>query len=803
MAQASAPPTQPQPKASAAAIKPQKRVRTPTIVQMETTESGAVALAIVLGAYGLFLEQDVLRKACGAGRDGAAPENVVKAATSFGMEAALHDDINTARLLTLPTPLIALTEGGQYVVVEGYNEKSVFVNNPASGAKTYTHRDFKSAFDDLAITLAPGPNFKKGGKAPSNLAALTERLRGSRISLAFVLLASIGLILPTLLTPLFTQVFIDQFLSSQINNNMLLLLLVGMLITAVLRGALTWLQTQYLLRLQTKLAVRMSAEFFWHVLRLPIDFFTQRYRGEIGSRINLNDMVAAVISQELTMAVISIIMAIFYLALMLFYDVVLTLVVLTFGLMNILILRFISRMISDSNKRLLQQSGKLQGVSMNGIQTIETLKATGRESDFFARWTGLQANVYNAQQGLQVPIQILNAVPTLLSSLSVALILVLGGLRIMNGDFTVGMLVAFQSLAISFLAPMGDLLDLGSTYQQATSAVLRLDDMLKTPADPLLPAAATSAAALADIAPKLAGRLELRDITFGYDPLGAPLIEKLNLTLEPGSRVALIGGTGSGKSTIANLVVGLYVPWSGDILFDGAPRSAVPHQVMTNSLAKVDQSIFLFEGTVRDNLTLWDPTVPQQHVLQAARDASIHDTISARTGAYESIVAEGGANFSGGQAQRLEIARSLVFNPSILILDEATSALDPPTEAEIDKNLRRRGCTCLIVAHRLSTIRDCDEIIVLEHGKVVQRGTHDEMYQVAGPYRQLIQAQTATDASPGDSDADANADAAAEAAAAAAEAAAKAAATANTVVKTDAGADDETAVAPAEQGRDA
>ena len=616
--------------------------------------------------------------------------------------------------------------------------------NPASGAKTYTRRDFKSLFDDLAITLAPGPGFKKGGKAPSNLAAMADRLRGNRASLAFVLLASIGLIFPMLLTPLFTQVFIDQFLSSKVDD-LLIVLLAGMLLTAFLRGALTWLQTQYLLRLQTKLAVRMSAEFFWHVLRLPIDFFTQRYRGEIGSRINLNDMVAAVLSQELTMAVVNILMAIFYLALMLLYDVVLTLVVLTFGLLNIFILRFISRMISDSNKRLLQQSGKLQGVSMNGIQTIETLKATGRESDFFARWTGLQANVYNAQQGLQVPIQILNAVPSLLSSLSVALILVLGGLRIMNGDFTVGMLVAFQSLAISFLSPMGDLLDLGSTYQQATSAVLRLDDMLKTPADPILPADDDGAKQQPVDAPKLAGRLELRDITFGYDPFSAPLIDKLNLTLEPGSRVALIGGTGSGKSTIANLAVGLYGPWSGDILFDGKPRTTIPHQVMTNSLAKVDQSIFLFEGTVHDNLTLWDPTVPQEDVLRAARDACIHETVSARTGAYQSKVAEGGSNFSGGQAQRLEIARSLVFNPSILILDEATSALDPPTEAEIDANLRRRGCTCLIVAHRLSTIRDCDEIIVLEHGKVVQRGTHEEMFQIPGPYRQLIQAQQVDD----------------------------------------------------------
>jgi ABC-type bacteriocin/lantibiotic exporter with double-glycine peptidase domain len=301
---------------------------------------------------------------------------------------------------------------------------------------------------------------------------------------------------------------------------------------------------------------------------------------------------------------------------------------------------------------------------------------------------------------------------------------------------------------------MGDLLDLGSTYQQATSAVLRLDDMLQTPADEMLTVTGSAAPQAAAVTPKLTGRLELRNVTFGYDPFGPALIENLDLALEPGSRVALIGGSGSGKSTIANLVVGLYMPWSGDILFDGQPRRAIPLQVMTNSLAKVDQSIFLFEGTVHDNLTLWDPTVPQEHVLQAARDACIHDTVSARKGGYQSIVAEGGANFSGGQAQRLEIARSLVFNPSILILDEATSALDPPTEAEIDNYLRRRGCTCLIVAHRLSTIRDCDEIIVLQHGKVVQRGTHEAMYQIAGPYRDLIQAQTAEEtqqdvASPG------------------------------------------------------
>lgn len=716
-----------------------RRRRTPTIVQMESTESGAVALAIMLGSYGLFVELDDLRRACGVGRDGVAPDHLVAAAEQYGMEATLHDGINLAELLTYPTPMIALLEGGQYVVVEGYSSDQVYVNSPADGAKTYTRREFKSPFDNKAITLKPGPAFKKGGKAPNNLAALTNRLHGNTKSLAFILLASIGLIFPMLLTPLFTQVFIDQFLSSQVSN-LLILLLIGMLITAVLRGALTWLQMRYLLRLRTKLSIGMSAEFFWHVLRLPVEFFNQRYRGEIGSRIALNDMVAATLSQELTMAVVNIIMAIFYLALMLSYDVLLTLVVLFFGILNLVILRYISRLLADSNKRLMQQSGKLQGVSMNGVQVIETLKATGRESDFFARWTGLQAKVYNAQQTLQVPVQILNAVPALLSSISVALILVLGGMRIMNGSLTIGMLVAFQSLTISFLAPLGDLLNLGAMYQQATSAVLRLDDMLKTPADPLLPGVAgEDGTALA--APKLSGRLELRNITFGYDRYGDPLIENFNLTLEPGSRVALVGASGSGKSTVSNLVVGLYVPWSGDVLFDGVPRSQVPHQHLVNSLAKVDQSIFLFEGTVRDNLTLWDPTVPQEQVLQAARDACIHETISARYGAYESIIAEGGANLSGGQAQRMEIARALVFQPSILVLDEATSALDPPTEAAIDANLRQRGCTCLIVAHRLSTIRDCDEIILLERGKVVQRGTHEEMYRVDGPYRRLIQAQ--------------------------------------------------------------
>lgn len=733
---------------SSPAPQTQKRRRTPTIVQMEATESGAVALSIILGFYGRFVEMEEMRKACGISRDGAPPDYLVQAAKAYGLDAELHDGTNTGEVMTLPTPLIARFEGGQYVVVEGYTAQELYVNDPSSGVKKMSRADFKSALGDVAITLKPGPDFKKGGQPPSVMRALARRLQGNSHALLFVVLASLGLIFPRLLVPIFTQIFIDNFLSNELSSQ-LLGLLIGMGVTAVLLAALTWFQSQFLLRLRMKLAVTMSAEFFWHVLRLPMTFFTQRYRGEIGSRIGLNDTVASLLSQELVLALLNLVLALFYLVLMLYYSVLLTLVAVGFGIINIVVLRLISRLISDSSKQMLQERGKLLGVSMNGITMIETLKATGTEADFFARWSGLQARVYNSQQALSAPTQILNSVPTLLNGLSTAVTLVVGGWLIMDNNMTVGMLVAFQAFASSFLDPMGDLLDLGSTYQETKSALFRLDDLLETDTDPALPdpvlpgSAALRTGTTQLVPPQLSGALELRNVTFGYNRLEPPLIENFNLILSPGSRVALVGSTGSGKSTVANLVVGLYEPWSGEILFDDKPRTAINHRVVTNSLSKVDQDIFLFSGTVMENLTLWDPTIPSDQVVAAAVDACIHDTIAARPGAYHSHVEEGGSNYSGGQAQRLEIARALVMEPTLLILDEATSALDPPTEAEIDQNLRRRGCTCLIVAHRLSTIRDCDEIIVLQHGKVAQRGTHQEMVQVDGPYRELIQAQGA------------------------------------------------------------
>ncbi|HEX8904659.1 MAG TPA: ATP-binding cassette domain-containing protein, partial [Longimicrobiaceae bacterium] len=495
-----------------------------------------------------------------------------------------------------------------------------------------------------------------------------------------------------------------------------------------------------LLRLETRLSLSGSGRFLWHVLRLPIGFFTQRYAGEIGSRVGVGDRVAQLLSGELATTLLSLLVIIFYAAVMLQYDPLLTAVGVLVAALNVAALRWVSRRRVDISQRLQQDRGKLMGVAMGGLQTIETLKATGSEAAFFSRWAGQQAKVVNAQQELALYTHLLSVVPPFLLAVNTALLLGIGGVRVMDGRLSMGMLVALQALLIAFVTPVNRLVDLGGTLQEVRGGLARLDDVLHAEPDPMAGAFA-GADEEAEETPRLEGRLELRGVTFGYSPLEPPLIENLSLRLEPGRRVALVGGSGCGKSTIARLVAGLHQPWSGEVLLDGRPRGELPAAAVASSLAFVDQDVFLFAGTVRDNLALWDGGVSEAELVRAARDACVHDEVTARPGGYHGRVEEGGRNFSGGQRQRLEIARALVGNPSLLILDEATSALDPPTEAAVDDALRRRGCACLIVAHRLSTIRDADEIIVLDRGKVVERGTHDELYAANGAYRALIEAE--------------------------------------------------------------
>lgn len=715
------------------------RRRTPTVIQMEAAECGAASLGMILAYHGRFEPLEKLRLACGVSRDGSNAGNVARAARHFGLEARGFA-MGPAELRALEAPFVVFWEFNHFLVVEGHGRKGWWVNDPASGPRLVSDQDFDASYTGVVLTFRPGPDFQPGGTGPSLLRSLARRARGLGGPLAVAAatgfaLAVLGLVLPSL-----TRVFVDEVLVGGHRSwTTPLLWIMGTAIAMLL--ALTALQQRTLYRLQAKLSLTSSSRFLSHLLRLSMDYFGQRFGGEVGARVAINDRVAQLLSGPLATNVLGALMAVLYLFVLAQLDVVLTAVVAALAAASLLVLAAVSRRRRDLAKRVLQEQGKLLGVTLNGLQIVETLKANGSEPAFFSRWSGQHARASNSGQELAAATQVLNAVPALLTTLNTAVVLGVGGLRVMQQQLTLGELVAFQALVAAFLLPVGTLVALGSQLQQVDGDLTRLDDVLENPVDPQWYGPEVPALDAADAAdpPKLSGHLELRGVTFGYSPLAEPLIKDLSLTVRPGGRVALVGASGSGKSTVAKLVAGLYRPWSGEILFDGRPRTARPREVLAASVASVDQEIFLFEGTFRENLTLWDGTVPDSDVVDAARDACVHDVVTARAGGYGGAVEEGGRNLSGGQRQRLEIARALHADPGLLVLDEATSALDPLTEKRIDDALRRRGCSCLIIAHRLSTIRDCDEIVVLERGRVVERGTHDELVLSGGAYSRLIQ----------------------------------------------------------------
>lgn len=714
---------------------------TPLFLQTHATECGAACLGSVLAHFGKWVPLTELRNTCEVGRDGSTAGGLKRAAEHYGIECSGWS-LQVQRLKQEPLPMILFWEFNHFVVLEGFDRKWFYLNDPAGGHRRLSAEEFDAGFTGVALKLSPGPEFEPGG-SPSGLARrLPEWLGGAWGGLAWAIVCGLMLAVLALAVPFTAALFVDGVVG---DGEPWGLPLAGALAgAAVIVYGLAWLKQRILQRLAVRFSIVFGNRSVSQLLRLPIDYFSHRLAGELTARIQSIDRIASGLSERFLGLLIDVAMSAVFLAVMVAYDLSLALIILALALLNALLMGVIARTRSDTASALRREQGLLAGIATVMLHQADNLRMTAAEDRMFARWGGHQARELATRQQYSELGNLIASGPGLLAILGSAAVLAFGAPMVMSGEWTLGALLSFQLVATMFLEPIGRFVEFAHERQTLLTDMQRLDDITESPADPGLRRRSGSPQGIATFNGRLrlTGHVELRGVTFGYDRNRPPLINDFSLLFEPGQRIAVVGPTGSGKSTLSRLVAGIAHPWSGEILFDGRPRHQIPDEVLSRSLSMVDQRIALFSATVRDNLTLWNPAVLDDDVVAAARDASIHDEILGRPLGYATPVDEGGGNFSGGQQQRLEIARALVGNPTVLILDEATSALDAATEAHVDDALRRRGVSCLIVAHRLSTIRDCDEIIVIDEGTAVQRGTHDElMSDTDGMYRRLVRAE--------------------------------------------------------------
>ena len=717
-----------------------RKKKTPTVLQMEALECGAASLSMILAYYHKYVSLEELRVECGVSRDGTKASNLIKAAQKYGLEGkGFKMEVDALR--QLKGPAILFWNFNHFVVFEKFKRKSVIINDPATGRRAVDSDEFDEAFTGVVLTFEPTESFKPGGEKPGIWSRLKKRLGGLASIFTFLGFLSFLFLIPGFIYPTFSRFFVDDIL---VKNSLdhLKPLIFAMVVSCLITTILQAIQNSVLMRFQVRLSLSSASKFIDHIFKMPLQFFVQRLPGELCSRISSCDSVAELVSGQLIGILINLFSSIFFFILMLMYDIPLTLISLSLTILVVLIFRITSEPIKNKSLKLQMESGKLSGITMSGIDMIESLKASGAENDFFMQWSGQQAKMILENQRLAKINTSNSVIPRTISQLQNILILSIGALRVMDGQLTIGMLMAFQILLANFTGPVNSFLGLGADLLSASADMQRIDDVMEYP----LPKKfkedyeEKSEVEVARYSPvnKLEGYISIKNAVFGYSPLEQPLINGLNIEFTPGKRVALVGATGSGKSTIGKLLSATCTLWEGELLFDGKPLREIDRRVFASSVAVVNQNISLFEGSVKDNITMWDKTIPEEVYIQAAKDACIHDVITSRPSGYYSRVAEGGKNFSGGQRQRLEIARALALNPRIIIMDEATSALDAITEQTVDQNIRRRGCTSIIIAHRLSTIRDCDEIIVLDHGNIVQRGTHDQLLEQGGMYSDLV-----------------------------------------------------------------
>ena len=708
--------------------------KVPVIMQMEALECGAACLAMVLAYYRKWIPLEQVRLDCGVSRDGSNMKNIFIAGQNYGMEAHGYRMEVDALKEGGTFPCIIHWNFNHFVVLDGFKGSKAVLNDPARGLVQVPMDEFDKSFTGLVLVFTPSENFVPSGKRKSTVAFARKRLKGAGAAVGFIVLTSVIGYLFEVINPVMSRIFFDRLLTGKAPNWLYPFIAV-LIALGVFQLIVQWAQTIYNLKINGKMAIEGNASYMWKVLRLPMEFFSQRMTGDILQRQGTNASIAGTLVETVAPLAMNTVMMLFYLVIMIRYSVWMTLVGLASLVVNLLVARYLSNKRVNLTRVQMRDEGKLVSTTMAGISMAETIKASGAENGFFRKWSGYQASVNAQQVKFKTLSSRIGLIPQFINTVSNYMVLFMGVVLAMNSKFTLGMITTFQGLLGSFMGPASTLVEAGQIIQEMRTEMERVEDVMEYPDDPAMQYGTDSAETGYA---KLKGDVEVRNVTFGYSRLGKPTVTNFSMHIKPGSRIAIVGPSGCGKSTISKLVTGLYRPWEGEILFDGKPIQDIPRGVFTGSVAMVDQDIVLFEDTIANNIRMWDETIADFEVILAARDAQIHEDILQRPGGYSWKLTENGKDLSGGQRQRLEIARVLAQDPSIVVLDEATSALDAKTEYDLVQAICQRGISCIVVAHRLSTIRDCDEIIVLDQGRIVERGTHDELYAKGGAYTELV-----------------------------------------------------------------
>ena len=708
--------------------------KVPVVMQLEALECGAASLAMVMAYYGKWVPLEQVRIDCGVSRDGSKAKNIYIAAQHYGFDMKAFSMSPEALRDNGKFPCIIHWNMNHFVVLNGFRGKNVYINDPARGTVKITWDEFDKSFTGVVLIPTPSETFEPGGKRRSTLDFAKKRLVGTGAAVVFVMLTTAISYLFGIVDSVTSRIFMDRLLTN-INPDWLYPFTVILILFAAAEIIVAWAQAVYSLKINGKMAVIGNTSYMWKVLRMPMEFFSQRLAGDIQNRSEMNASIAGTLVDTFAPLVLNTSMMIFYLVLMIKQSPMLTLIGISVIVINAVMSRIISEKRINVTRVQLRDAGKLDASTVTGIDMIETIKASGAENGFFQKWAGYQASV-NAQTVKSARVdQFLGMIPTFFSTIANYAVLIIGVWLTMEGKFSLGAVMMFQGFLAAFMSPAMTIVSAGQTIQEMRTEMERVEDVMEYPED--ISVSYTPEEESGELR-KLGGSIVIKDLTFGYSRLEQPLIENFNLEMKPGQKIALVGPSGCGKSTISKLVSGLYQPWSGELLFDGKPRSAYQREILTGSIAVVDQDITIFEDTIENNIKMWDRSIQDFEMILAARDAQIHDDIMKKEGGYRHKLTSGGKDLSGGQRQRMEIARVLAQDPSIIILDEATSALDARTEYEVINSIKARGITCIVIAHRLSTVRDCDEIIVLDKGKVVERGTHDELMDKGGAYADLV-----------------------------------------------------------------